>query len=1162
MAIQLSGSLAITGSLVATSQIVAQTLNVQQVTSSIVYSSGSNIFGNSLANTQIMTGSVSITGSLSVNGSPVVLTNQTASTTFVQGGNSFGTQALIGTNDTQNLALETNGTVRMTISSSGNVGVGISSPIVRLQASGTIAVGEDTTGWGRFSFDNTTNTTRLQSSKNGSESVGLSFWTQASGGGFAERMIISGSNVGIGTSTPTAKLEVNGGFIRAQGTDSDQYFLEGVRTGTSTTLRIYDNSSVVFYDSFNTMHFRANQNGGSGGAILFNGGNVGIGTTAPGGKLHVYENGASNWQLYLQTSQTSAKRNSIGFFDNGNTNIASILTDQNNNGGADFAINVPNGSPRLFISGSGNVGIGTITPGSRLESKAPDTGATTNYTSKNIIANSPLVGGYTGAPIVSMLAMYDGTIHGADIGYLYDATGYGLVFSVNNDTVGNPIEALRINRSGNVGIGTTSPAEQLTISGTGSRGLGIVTITSGDPYIRLYDNTTIKGDIWWGRSGNYMGINSLSGGSSVNTAINAFGGNVGIGTTSPSYKLDVGGTGRFSTELRITDVPASAYAIKTVSADWANGSTIFTGIKIGAAGDTFLAGVDLRAISNYASTSGTQFAIAVNSVGNTMTEVLRINAAGNVGIGTTNPSSKLEVAGEISSTYSTDSRIRILPDFAQNYIQSFNFAADTYKKLVLAASGISLRAINGSSSLEILSSGNVGIGTTSPSQLVEAYQSANADVVYQVTNPNTGGAATAQFFASNGTNRTQFYHTGTSYNTSGAIVASQGGMFNQTTAGLAMVAQNASGIIRFATGGTTERVRIDASGNVGIGTTSPGSSRLRIAGTHVSGDSLLSIQPVSNNVATLGFYNSSAVRKGLVYMDTGFLALETDTGIPIYFNPSGNTRAVIDSNGNVGIGTTSPTARLFVSGSSNVVNVQGSGSATSPTLMAVDGGNGRLFEVTDDLSDSLFSVNTIAGLPVIEAFANNSVNIGTYNAVSGSTLAVTGSNVRVNGTITNIVPYRANTFIQLTSVATKTFSVSGQTGGSFAVTDFSGVPSNAKALLVYGWYHITGYSIGSGQGDHAVSWFGLANDTAVISWSGPGAAWPGSSGTFTPQYYGSFAMDHDGDASVGSSDINYYGTWHNGIINVNANGLIYYTLAFGYSGGTHHNALYCVGYWI
>jgi hypothetical protein len=65
---QFNGSQAVTGSLTVTGQVVAQTLNVQQVTSSIVFSSGSNIFGNSLSNTQQFTGSVSVTGSLTSNG--------------------------------------------------------------------------------------------------------------------------------------------------------------------------------------------------------------------------------------------------------------------------------------------------------------------------------------------------------------------------------------------------------------------------------------------------------------------------------------------------------------------------------------------------------------------------------------------------------------------------------------------------------------------------------------------------------------------------------------------------------------------------------------------------------------------------------------------------------------------------------------------------------------------------------------------------------------------------------------------------------------------------------------------------------------------------------------------------------------------------------------
>ena len=76
--------------------------------------------------------------------------------------------------------------------------------------------------------------------------------------------------------------------------------------------------------------------------------------------------------------------------------------------------------------------------------------------------------------------------------------------------------------------------------------------------------------------------------------------------------------------------------------------------------------------------------------------------------------------------------------------------------------------------------------------------------------------------------------------------------------------------------------------------------------------------------------------------------------------------------------------------------LQGSGSTGRTNLFAVDGNNGRLFSIDDDLSNSLFSVNTIAGLPVIEAFADNTVVMGQYGQ---NVLVVTGSSVGV-GTAT------------------------------------------------------------------------------------------------------------------------------------------------------------------
>lgn len=81
------------------------------------------------------------------------------------------------------------------------------------------------------------------------------------------------------------------------------------------------------------------------------------------------------------------------------------------------------------------------------------------------------------------------------------------------------------------------------------------------------------------------------------------------------------------------------------------------------------------------------------------------------------------------------------------------------------------------------------------------------------------------------------------------------------------------------------------------------------------------------------------------------------------------------------------TATLSTTGSANMI---GSGSTTNPTIFSVNGNNGRLLEVTDDLSNSIFSANTIAGLPVIEAFANNCVVLGQFG---GHQLRVTCTSI-------------------------------------------------------------------------------------------------------------------------------------------------------------------------
>ncbi len=73
-------------------------------------------------------------------------------------------------------------------------------------------------------------------------------------------------------------------------------------------------------------------------------------------------------------------------------------------------------------------------------------------------------------------------------------------------------------------------------------------------------------------------------------------------------------------------------------------------------------------------------------------------------------------------------------------------------------------------------------------------------------------------------------------------------------------------------------------------------------------------------------------------------------------------------------------AILQTTGVTGSLAVSSSGLTTGSVLFAVDGYAGRLFAIDDNLTGSLFSVNTIAGLPIIEAFSDNTVNIGKYNA--------------------------------------------------------------------------------------------------------------------------------------------------------------------------------------
>jgi hypothetical protein len=254
---QFNGSQAVTGSLTVTGQVVAQTLNVQQVTSSIVYSSGSNIFGNDLGNTQQFTGSLQVSGSSHyVFGNVGVGINNPGSTLVIRGDN------YVVANSGRSLG----GIDILTTSSPGTGGYG-----------GAISLGAN--GSGRAAIATVQGTSD-------NDNQGLAFFTHGSTGASdsVERMRInSDGNVGIGTNNPTSftgytTLDINsasdGGFllVRSPSVTGDFHadqFTGNVFLGTRT------NSALVFRTN-TTERMR-----------ITSGGNVGIGTTNPLGPLEV-----------------------------------------------------------------------------------------------------------------------------------------------------------------------------------------------------------------------------------------------------------------------------------------------------------------------------------------------------------------------------------------------------------------------------------------------------------------------------------------------------------------------------------------------------------------------------------------------------------------------------------------------------------------------------------------------------------------------------------------------------------------------------------------------------------------------------------------------------------------------------------------------------------
>lgn len=355
----------ITGSLVVSSTITAQTLVVQTVTSSIVYSSGSNNFGNSLNNAQTFTGSVNITGSLTVN---------TTGTEFQVTNNGVVMGNLLTDAHSVTGSLRVTGSIA---SFAGSVGIGVTNPGVALDISGYGRITGVGLNASPYSIGANPNYVRLtntggdlyigqEGSTSGTFFNGSLAYDSVLYSGRAYNFIINGvsrmyvsssGDVGIGKTNPSAKLEIesarNSTLLRLTAISGENWDFKNTNTVGSTDVL-----------SIGAAGATANLN-------LVDNGNVGIGTASPYTRFQVNGGNAS-----IQSDSTAAtdgagdvRRAGYGFRHASADLISALI---NTTAVADWGLNlhfntrqfnaVMPATPAMTITAGQNVGIGTTGP--------------------------------------------------------------------------------------------------------------------------------------------------------------------------------------------------------------------------------------------------------------------------------------------------------------------------------------------------------------------------------------------------------------------------------------------------------------------------------------------------------------------------------------------------------------------------------------------------------------------------------------------------------------------------------------------------------------------------------------------------------------------------------------------------------------------------------
>ncbi len=691
-------------------------------------------------------------------------------------------------------------------------------------------------------------------------------------------------NVGIGTATPVAALDVIAGAQYAA------YIHNNNASGITMLLRNYGATSWGLYDDTSPKHYFA--------------GNVGIGTTDPGGKLEIKYNAGS----LLKLTNTSGEDYTLVDLDSAGGLIFDTY-------GAHATVSPGQyiwkqaGSEKMRII-SGNVGIGTAVPKGLLQ--VGSTGADSN--GELVLAKR------SGAPNRKFK-------FGLDANYNLSVGDYGN----NTDDTYLPWMTIKY-ANGFVGIGSTVPQYELDVVGDIRASRNIYGSVAGASF-------TTGSVIFAGASGLLSQKNAKFFWDDTNERL-------GIGTAVPEAKLDVNG-GIYTTAGTKS---APAYSFST---DPDTGMYSRTDNRVTFANGGVAQG-EMSAAYGFGINSGTTFYWVASTVdaGSIDTGLSRLAAnkigvgngftgdysgtliAGNVGIGTAVPGEKLDVRGNINMGTGTDaagnrSTLKINNGgYAEPTVNS-NSNGD---KLWLYDSGASYKvAIGMDSSAAMwfqsntafewwngvtptqnmtLVGGNLGIGTAVPTSLLN------------IKGPNSDG--TGNYYS-----QLRIQATGTyPDNIAGLSFENTGQQEN-----IRFIQSGAPKFqIRYNEGNTTtnklhfysfitghDMVTFDANNDrVGIGTAAPTAFRLTVRGATTGGsdpaDSIMSV--VNGDEGTWGtgiFAIKNAGNRG---------TKDHASGSALFTASFSDVEAFrIDKGGNVGIGTASPGSRLDAYSTANPAGV-------------------------------------------------------------------------------------------------------------------------------------------------------------------------------------------------------------------------------------------------